>query len=304
MERNLHRTEHLSLKHKTSEQYRSFDNILRNNYEIGSRTQSDVAYRNKGLQRYSSQERICRRHSGMNLDVTGEYLHNSPSPMDRFGTNNNYEPTKVEFPMSTEMQREHQSNLRDQAARWNFERYLRGSVTQQASIDNILSNQHHQFDLDTGYGGSGSTSPRDDILLPSDQLSSRSGSINSHHSRSSSALASVDSGVRMSFVGQHNSLVVVAIDFGTTFSGYAFSFTRDSTSIHMMRRWEGGDPGVTNQKTPTTLLLKPDGGFHSFGFGARDFYHDLDASEAKKWLYFDKFKMSLHLSEVYCFHIP
>ena len=62
--------------------------------------------------------------------------------------------------------------------------------------------------------------------------------------------------------------VVAAIDFGTTYSGYAFSFTRDPDSIHMMRKWEGGDPGVINQKTPTTLLLKPNGEFHSFGFGA------------------------------------
>lgn len=29
--------------------------------------------------------------------------------------------------------------------------------------------------------------------------------------------------------------VVVAIDFGTTSSGYAFSFTQDSEAIHMMR---------------------------------------------------------------------
>jgi hypothetical protein len=88
--------------------------------------------------------------------------------------------------------------------------------------------------------------------------------------------------------------VVVAIDFGTTFSGYAFSFTRDPDSIHMMRKWEGGDPGVINQKTPTCLLLTPDGKFHSFGFNARDFFHDLDPQESKKWLYFEKFKMVLH----------
>ena len=92
--------------------------------------------------------------------------------------------------------------------------------------------------------------------------------------------------------------VVAAIDFGTTYSGYAFSFTRDPDSIHMMRKWEGGDPGVTNQKTPTTLLLKPNGEFHSFGFGARDVYHDLEEGEAKKWYYFEKFKMSLHSSQV------
>jgi len=92
--------------------------------------------------------------------------------------------------------------------------------------------------------------------------------------------------------------VVAAIDFGTTYSGYAFSFTRDPDSIHMMRKWEGGDPGVSNQKTPTTLLLKPNGEFHSFGFGARDFYHDLEEAEAKKWYYFEKFKMSLHSNQV------
>ncbi len=92
--------------------------------------------------------------------------------------------------------------------------------------------------------------------------------------------------------------VVAAIDFGTTYSGYAFSFTRDPDSIHMMRKWEGGDPGVSNQKTPTTLLLKPNSEFHSFGFGARDFYHDLEEAEAKKWYYFEKFKMSLHSNQV------
>lgn len=87
--------------------------------------------------------------------------------------------------------------------------------------------------------------------------------------------------------------VVVAIDFGTTSSGYAFSFT-DSEAIHMMKRWEGGDPGVANQKSPTCLLLTPDLRFHSFGFSARDFYHDLDPDEARHWLYFDKFKMKIH----------
>uniref|UniRef100_A0A3P8QLQ7 Heat shock protein 12B n=1 Tax=Astatotilapia calliptera TaxID=8154 RepID=A0A3P8QLQ7_ASTCA len=88
--------------------------------------------------------------------------------------------------------------------------------------------------------------------------------------------------------------VVIAIDFGTTSSGYAFSFTQDSEAIHMMKRWEGGDPGVANQKSPTCLLLTPDLRFHSFGFAARDFYHDLDPEEARHWLYFDKFKMRIH----------
>ena len=136
--------------------------------------------------------------------------------------------------------------------------------------------------------------------------SSQNGQMSEHTSRSpslddsDSLPASIDSGlpVNDAQIPQPNYFVVVAIDFGTTFSGYAFAFTRDPQSVHMMRRWEGGDPGVTNQKTPTTLLLKPDGSFHSFGFGARDFYHDLEPEDAKKWMYFEKFKMSLHSNKV------
>ncbi len=33
--------------------------------------------------------------------------------------------------------------------------------------------------------------------------------------------------------------VVVAVDFGTTFSGYAYSFTHDPENIQIMRKWEG-----------------------------------------------------------------
>lgn len=86
---------------------------------------------------------------------------------------------------------------------------------------------------------------------------------------SRSSRSSIDSGTSS---GPHitkqqaGHFVVVAIDFGTTFSGYAFSFTQEPNSIHMMRKWEGGDPGLINQKTPTALLLEPDGTFHSFGF--------------------------------------
>ena len=109
---------------------------------------------------------------------------------------------------------------------------------------------------------------------------------------------STDNGARNGVGEAGSHFVVAAIDFGTTYSGYAFSFTRDPESIHIMRKWEGGDPGVTNHKTPTTLLLKANGDFHSFGFGARDFYHDLEEVEAKKWLYFEKFKMTLHSSQV------
>ena len=56
--------------------------------------------------------------------------------------------------------------------------------------------------------------------------------------------------------------------------------------------------GINNQKTPTVLLLTPEQEFHSFGFTARDFYHDLQSREARRWLYFDRFKMILHHNKV------
>ncbi|EFX61824.1 hypothetical protein DAPPUDRAFT_271722 [Daphnia pulex] len=82
-----------------------------------------------------------------------------------------------------------------------------------------------------------------------------------------------------------------AKDFGTTYLGYAFSFIHDPEEIHMMHKWEG-----PNAKTPTVLLLKPTGQFHSFGYTARDYYHDLPARDrpTRQWLYFYKFKMTLH----------
>lgn len=55
---------------------------------------------------------------------------------------------------------------------------------------------------------------------------------------------------------------------------------------------------MSNQKTPTTILLSPDRKFHSFGYAARDFYHDLDPTESKQWLYLEKFKMKLHTTAV------
>jgi len=139
--------------------------------------------------------------------------------------------------------------------------------------------------------------------------------------------ASDDSGNESSInyqqqINNNTHFVVVAIDFGTTFSGYAFAFTRDIDSILMMRKVDGNDPGsflslvaffflyqyllfvsvvligVINQKTPTTILLTPNLEFHSFGFFARDFFHDLDPDEAKRWLYFEKFKMHLHYTQV------
>lgn len=92
---------------------------------------------------------------------------------------------------------------------------------------------------------------------------------------------------------------VVAIDFGTTYSGYAYALRSSPEEIHLMRRPEGGQAaGTVSYKIPTVLLLNEQGEFHSFGYEARETYHDLDAEESRKWLYFEKFKMELHSRKV------
>lgn len=92
--------------------------------------------------------------------------------------------------------------------------------------------------------------------------------------------------------------VVVAIDFGTTYSGYAYAFTRSPEEVHLMRHNDAGHLGGLAAKMPTILLLNERGGFHSFGYEAREAYHDLDEAETRKWLYFEKFKMELHSRQV------
>lgn len=66
--------------------------------------------------------------------------------------------------------------------------------------------------------------------------------------QSLNAVSSDDSGNESS-INYHAKIpshfVVVAIDFGTTFSGYAFAFVRDMDSILMMRKVDGNDPGLS-----------------------------------------------------------
>jgi len=92
--------------------------------------------------------------------------------------------------------------------------------------------------------------------------------------------------------------VVVAIDFGTSFSGFAFSFNhRDgSEDIFMNRRW-GSAQGYSTLKTPTCILLNPNKKFVKFGFEAAERYAELEDATDKSFYFFDRFKMMLHGSE-------
>ncbi|XP_052218936.1 heat shock 70 kDa protein 12B-like isoform X1 [Dreissena polymorpha] len=91
------------------------------------------------------------------------------------------------------------------------------------------------------------------------------------------------------------SLIVAAFDFGTTYSGYAFSFKDSPNDVKTNKNWTAGSGKLISLKTPTSVLLNEDGEFHSFGFDAEDKYSSLAEDEKHHgWRLFRRFKMVLH----------
>lgn len=95
-----------------------------------------------------------------------------------------------------------------------------------------------------------------------------------------------------------NYLFVAAIDFGTTYSGYAFSskddYAKDPMEIHA-NVWNSGT--MMSQKAPTALLLNPNKTFRSFGYTAETDYTQIaedDDDDPSRYYYFHRFKMLLH----------
>ncbi|KAL3832241.1 hypothetical protein ACJMK2_023901 [Sinanodonta woodiana] len=96
--------------------------------------------------------------------------------------------------------------------------------------------------------------------------------------------------------------IVVAIDFGTTYSTYAYS-TRDEFETNPLKifadlKWDAG--GVFQaEKTATTVLFDEKRNLRSFGFEAEAKYANLDDSQKKNWYYFSRFKMNLFQRKSY-----
>ncbi|XP_060563863.1 heat shock 70 kDa protein 12A-like [Ruditapes philippinarum] len=93
-----------------------------------------------------------------------------------------------------------------------------------------------------------------------------------------------------------NHLVVAAIDFGTTYTGFAYSFKSDSTKI-VTSRWTGENVRTATEKAPTCVLLSPDKRFVAFGYEAEEKYKELleeDAKNADGHYFFERFKMKLY----------
>lgn len=102
-------------------------------------------------------------------------------------------------------------------------------------------------------------------------------------------------------------LFVVGLDFGTTYSGYAFcsrhDYQQDPPKVFVNENWTAGGQGFS-RKTPTCLLLSPKKEFCAFGYEAEDEYNTLSAKkDHKDYYFFRRFKMKLHAEEVSLFVI-
>ena len=101
-------------------------------------------------------------------------------------------------------------------------------------------------------------------------------------------------------------LMVAAIDFGTSYSGYAFStryeFEKDPVKVSTTE-WRSGSGGHVSWKTPTAVLLDQREEFLAFGFDAQNQYNELcEDEEGDQYYYFEQFKMILYDPKVILFY--
>lgn len=94
-------------------------------------------------------------------------------------------------------------------------------------------------------------------------------------------------------------IMVAAIDFGTTYSGYAYSskedYQKDPGKITVDTKWVAGSMSLISLKAPTAVLFDENQKFHSFGFEAENQYSELAQDKKhEKWYFFQRFKMRLH----------
>ena len=89
-------------------------------------------------------------------------------------------------------------------------------------------------------------------------------------------------------------LMVCAIDFGTTYSGYAYSMRSDPMKI-FCPQWTSRTSTLASYKTPTTVLLDREQKFVEFGYEAAKMYSEyVEEDKADDYFYFRRFKMMLY----------
>jgi hypothetical protein len=93
-----------------------------------------------------------------------------------------------------------------------------------------------------------------------------------------------------------NSIFVVAIEFGTTYSAYAFASRQDyacDPRKYNTSSWQGSK--LFSLKAPTAVLLDENKELVAFGYEAENLFSELFSdNEHKAYFYFHRFKMLLH----------
>ncbi|XP_032424290.1 heat shock 70 kDa protein 12A-like isoform X2 [Xiphophorus hellerii] len=91
---------------------------------------------------------------------------------------------------------------------------------------------------------------------------------------------------------------IIAIDFGTEYSGYAFSITSRGDEIDPRWKVWGEEVGLETPETPNCILFDKQEKFMSFGYVAKEDYSSKKGQEARDMFFFDCFKMALYDNEI------
>uniref|UniRef100_A0A3Q2DNH4 Heat shock protein family A (Hsp70) member 12A.2 n=1 Tax=Cyprinodon variegatus TaxID=28743 RepID=A0A3Q2DNH4_CYPVA len=86
---------------------------------------------------------------------------------------------------------------------------------------------------------------------------------------------------------------IIAIDFGTAYSGYAFSITSRKEETDPYVKYWGEEVGLETPKAPTCILFDKHEEFVSFGYVAKETYLSKKGQEARDLYFFNCFKMKI-----------
>ena len=89
--------------------------------------------------------------------------------------------------------------------------------------------------------------------------------------------------------------LVVGIDFGTSYSAYAYSYAYEQDKIFINSNWPSGSK---EYKEATAILFDESRNFIAFGEQAIEKHADLDDHRVKFCYFFDNFKMNLYQKKV------
>ena len=89
--------------------------------------------------------------------------------------------------------------------------------------------------------------------------------------------------------------LVVGIDFGTSYSAYAYSYSYEQDKIFMNSVWPSGSNAC---KEMTAILFNEDKKFVAFGEEAVLKFNALTEEQVRCWYLFKNFKMALYHEKV------